>query len=135
MFLFADRDGDFSQPDGFVKAECAEGDSCEECLGSALQSECGSYTDRAGTSRHSLLSPALVCKAVGRKYFVLCKLWAETNLDSFRYAIKKRSITYQDSRSKVRARLCRDHKTLAEYSCGEGLSMALKPLQTLKLVF
>ncbi|CAM9135569.1 unnamed protein product [Hapterophycus canaliculatus] len=43
-----DRDGDFSQPDGFVKAECAQSDSCENCLGSAVYSDCGSYTDREG---------------------------------------------------------------------------------------
>ncbi|CAM9852767.1 unnamed protein product [Scytosiphon promiscuus] len=45
-----DRDGDFSQPDGFVKAECAETASCEDCFGSALQTDCGSYTDREGVS-------------------------------------------------------------------------------------
>ncbi|CAM9899509.1 unnamed protein product, partial [Pylaiella littoralis] len=45
-----DRDGDFSQPDGFVKAECALSASCEDCLGSASYSDCGSHTDRKGVS-------------------------------------------------------------------------------------
>ncbi|CAN0131104.1 unnamed protein product [Ectocarpus sp. 6 AP-2014] len=45
-----DRDGDFSQPDGFVRAECAPSVSCADCLGSAAYSDCGSFTDRTGTS-------------------------------------------------------------------------------------
>eukprot|EP00904_Undaria_pinnatifida_P001566 jgi/Undpi1/1140/HiC_scaffold_10.g04602.m1 len=46
-----DRDGDLSQPAGFVGEECALSASCEECLGSASYSDCQSYTDnRTGTN-------------------------------------------------------------------------------------
>ncbi|CAM9402516.1 unnamed protein product, partial [Laminaria digitata] len=46
-----DRDGDLSQPVGFVAEECVLSASCEECLGYTPDSDCRNYTDtRTGTS-------------------------------------------------------------------------------------